>query len=104
MLILFISIRELPSTRARVARLVPGRWLPGRLRFVFGADRARVRGCMSGLTLHGYFRSSASYRVRIALVLKAIPFDQAPVNLVRAGASNYAPSTGQSIRTDWCRR
>jgi maleylacetoacetate isomerase len=40
---------------------------------------------MSELTLHGYFRSSASYRVRIALALKAIPFDQAPVHLVRDG-------------------
>ncbi|MFM0257229.1 maleylacetoacetate isomerase [Paraburkholderia sediminicola] len=40
---------------------------------------------MSDLTLHGYFRSSASYRVRIALALKSIAFDQAPVHLVRAG-------------------
>ncbi|WP_375508887.1 maleylacetoacetate isomerase [uncultured Caballeronia sp.] len=40
---------------------------------------------MSNLTLHSYFRSSASYRVRIALALKAIPVDQAPVHLVRAG-------------------
>jgi len=40
---------------------------------------------MSDMTLYGYFRSSASYRVRIALALKAIPFDQAPVHLVRDG-------------------
>lgn len=40
---------------------------------------------MSPLTLHGYFRSSASFRVRIALNLKGIPYDQAPVHLLRDG-------------------
>lgn len=34
-------------------------------------------------TLYGYFRSSAAYRVRIALNLKGIDYDQAPVNLVK---------------------
>ncbi|NUX98845.1 maleylacetoacetate isomerase [Paraburkholderia youngii] len=37
------------------------------------------------MTLHGYFRSSASFRVRIALNLKGIPYHQAPVHLVRNG-------------------
>ncbi|SAK87367.1 maleylacetoacetate isomerase [Caballeronia hypogeia] len=40
---------------------------------------------MSGFTLHGYFRSSASFRVRIALNLKGVAYDQAPVHLVRDG-------------------
>jgi maleylpyruvate isomerase len=31
---------------------------------------------MSDLTLHGYWRSSASYRVRIALALKGVSYDQ----------------------------
>lgn len=31
---------------------------------------------MSGLTLHGYWRSSASYRVRLALALKGIDYRQ----------------------------
>ncbi|HTM96061.1 MAG TPA: maleylacetoacetate isomerase [Croceibacterium sp.] len=31
---------------------------------------------MSGIVLHGYWRSSAAYRVRIALGLKGIAFDQ----------------------------
>lgn len=31
---------------------------------------------MTALTLHGYWRSSASYRVRIALNLKSVPYDQ----------------------------
>lgn len=34
-------------------------------------------------TLYGYFRSSAAYRVRIALNLKDLAYDQAPVNLVK---------------------
>ncbi|HEV7434184.1 MAG TPA: glutathione S-transferase N-terminal domain-containing protein, partial [Pseudorhizobium sp.] len=32
--------------------------------------------------LHDYWRSSASYRVRIALNLKGISFDRVPVDLV----------------------
>ena len=35
--------------------------------------------------LHSYFRSSASYRVRIALNLKGIDYAQVPVHLVRNG-------------------
>ncbi|MFP4137370.1 MAG: maleylacetoacetate isomerase [Halomonas sp.] len=34
-------------------------------------------------TLYGYFRSSAAYRVRIALNLKDLSYDQVPVNLVK---------------------
>ncbi|MGM0782599.1 MAG: maleylacetoacetate isomerase [Pseudomonadota bacterium] len=34
-------------------------------------------------TLYGYFRSSAAYRVRIALNLKGLAYDQAAVNLVK---------------------
>ncbi|RAH36555.1 MULTISPECIES: maleylacetoacetate isomerase [unclassified Halomonas] len=33
-------------------------------------------------TLYGYFRSSAAYRVRIALNLKGLAYDQDPVDLV----------------------
>lgn len=36
------------------------------------------------MKLYNYFRSSASYRVRIALGLKGLPFDYVPVHLVRA--------------------
>ncbi len=35
------------------------------------------------MKLHGYFRSSAAYRVRIALALKGLPYDHAPVHLAR---------------------
>uniref|UniRef100_A0A8B9JWR2 maleylacetoacetate isomerase n=1 Tax=Astyanax mexicanus TaxID=7994 RepID=A0A8B9JWR2_ASTMX len=35
--------------------------------------------------LHGYFRSSCSWRVRIAFALKGIEYDQKPVNLIKDG-------------------
>ncbi|XP_063058953.1 maleylacetoacetate isomerase [Engraulis encrasicolus] len=35
--------------------------------------------------LYGYFRSSCSWRVRIALALKGIDYDQVPVNLIKDG-------------------
>ncbi|KVM11241.1 maleylacetoacetate isomerase [Burkholderia ubonensis] len=37
------------------------------------------------MKLYSYFRSSASYRVRIALHLKQLPFDYVPVHLLRDG-------------------
>ncbi len=43
------------------------------------ADAANV-----GRILYGYFRSSAAYRVRIALNLKGLAYRQAPVSLVKA--------------------
>jgi len=39
--------------------------------------------------LYNYFRSSASYRVRIALHWKNIPFDYLPVHLLRQGGEQY---------------
>ena len=36
------------------------------------------------MKLHGYYRSSASYRVRIALNLKGLPYEYVSVNLVRS--------------------
>jgi maleylacetoacetate isomerase len=37
---------------------------------------------MNDILLHEFFRSSASYRVRIALNLKGVPYDSVPVNLI----------------------
>jgi maleylacetoacetate isomerase len=37
---------------------------------------------MSRLVLHDYWRSSASYRVRIALALKGVAYERVPVDLV----------------------
>ncbi|KAL4613154.1 maleylacetoacetate isomerase isoform X1 [Arapaima gigas] len=43
---------------------------------------------MAGRTkpvLHGYFRSSCTWRVRIAFALKGIEYEQVPVNLIKDG-------------------
>jgi maleylpyruvate isomerase len=44
------------------------------------------------LTLHNYFRSSASYRVRIALNLKGLPYEQQFVHLNRDGGEQFKPA------------
>jgi maleylacetoacetate isomerase len=41
-------------------------------------------------TLYGYWRSSAAYRVRIALELKGIAWESAAVHLVRDGGEQHA--------------
>jgi maleylpyruvate isomerase len=43
------------------------------------------------LTLYGYFRSSASYRVRIALNLKSLSYEYVPVHLVKGGGEQLRP-------------
>lgn len=43
----------------------------------------------NGLKLYNYFRSSASYRVRIALHYKGLPFEYKPVHLVKDGGQQY---------------
>ena len=40
------------------------------------------------MKLYSFFRSSAAYRVRIALNLKGIDFETAPVHLVKDGGHN----------------
>jgi maleylacetoacetate isomerase len=46
---------------------------------------------VSGLRLHGYWRSSASYRVRIALEYKGLEFEYVPVHLLRSGGEQHSP-------------
>ena len=47
------------------------------------------------LTLYSYWRSSASYRVRIALKLKGCAYQYQPVHLVREGGLQYSDSYRQ---------
>ncbi len=51
------------------------------------------------MKLFNYFRSSASYRVRIALQCKGLPIDYVPVHLVRAEhrAPAYAARVGDAL-------
>jgi maleylpyruvate isomerase len=43
------------------------------------------------LSLHGYFRSSAAYRVRIALNLKGLDYRHIGVHLLRGGGEQLTP-------------
>ena len=43
------------------------------------------------MKLHGYFRSSSSYRCRIAFNLKGLDYDFAPVHLVKDGGQQKSP-------------
>ena len=42
------------------------------------------------MKLYGYFRSSAAYRVRIALNLKKLPYDHQSVHLTRDGGRQWS--------------
>jgi maleylacetoacetate isomerase len=44
------------------------------------------------MKLYTFFRSSASYRVRIALNLKGISYEQAPIHLRRGGGEQHQPA------------
>jgi maleylpyruvate isomerase len=54
-----------------------------------------VQGAGVTSVLYGYFRSSAAYRVRIALNLKGIDYEQRPVHLLRDG--------GEQLKDDFRR-
>lgn len=46
----------------------------------------------SDLALYGYWRSTAAYRVRIALGLKGLAWENRPVHLLRDGGEQHAPN------------
>ena len=43
------------------------------------------------MKLYGYWRSSSAWRVRIALGLKGLSYENVPVHLVRAGGQQFTP-------------
>jgi maleylpyruvate isomerase len=43
------------------------------------------------MKLHSYFRSSASFRVRIALNLKELKYEYVPVHLLKSGGGQFTP-------------
>jgi maleylpyruvate isomerase len=45
----------------------------------------------TAVKLYSYFRSSAAYRVRIALNLKGIAYDMVPIHLAKDGGQNRKP-------------
>ena len=65
-------------------------------------ENASLRGSRYAggiMRLHTYFRSSASYRVRIALQLKGLNYESVPVHLVRGEqkAAAYAAQVGDAL-------
>lgn len=44
------------------------------------------------MKLYGYWRSTSSYRVRVALALKGLTADAVPVHLVRGGGEHHQPA------------
>ena len=44
------------------------------------------------MKLYGYWRSSAAYRVRVALHLKGLAFESIPVHLVKDGGEQHKPA------------
>ncbi|MBV8062451.1 MAG: glutathione S-transferase N-terminal domain-containing protein, partial [Nevskia sp.] len=43
------------------------------------------------MKLYNYWRSSSSYRVRIALNLKGVAYETVPVHLLRDGGEQHKP-------------
>uniref|UniRef100_A0A1B0DFU1 Uncharacterized protein n=1 Tax=Phlebotomus papatasi TaxID=29031 RepID=A0A1B0DFU1_PHLPP len=49
--------------------------------------------------LYSYWRSSCSWRVRIALNLKEIPYDIKPISLIKAGGEQHCNEYSPSLLT-----
>ena len=93
------------GTPAGVAAVVVGDVIEGarrRARALARADRALSLREPSRMELYSYFRSSASFRVRIALALKGLDYDYLPVHLAQNEQLAEAYARGLAQRS-WCR-
>lgn len=52
----------------------------------------RISAGCAAVDLFTYYRSTSSYRVRIALAFKGLAFDALPINLVRDGGEHHQPA------------
>lgn len=75
-----------------IARLVE---LPVTLFVFLLIGRVSLAWRKYGMKLYSYFRSSASYRVRIALNLKQLPFEVVPIHLQKQGGQQFSPEYRQ---------
>lgn len=50
---------------------------------------------MNSVKLYSYWRSTAAYRVRIALNLKGVPYETVPVHLVENGGEQHSAEYGK---------
>jgi maleylacetoacetate isomerase len=69
--------RDKGDGHSGLAQVAQARHAPG----LYGAHRVE-RGPMDDIILYDYFRSSACYRVRIALNLKGVPYTAVPTSLL----------------------
>ena len=56
------------------------------------------------MKLYSYFRSSAAYRVRIALNLKGLPYEMDFVHLTKDGGRQHSAEFNAVNPPSWCRR
>src|SRR4029079_923473 len=64
--------------------------MPYRQRIPAPLDCSHANGS-SLVKLYSYFRSSAAYRVRIALNLKGISYEMIPIHLTKDGGRQHTP-------------
>src|SRR6187551_1120452 len=64
--------------------------MPYRQRIPAPLDCSHANGS-SLVKLYSYFRSSAAYRVRIALNLKGVPYETVPIHLTKDGGRQHTP-------------